>query len=89
MPGPNPYDVGSRMNTRGYLTWDDFRFAPLCPEPGRPIHCPKDGTRLDQTEQYSPGPDYDGRTIEVLVCDCGHRYQLNNECGRWQLTDMR
>lgn len=90
MPESNPYDIGSRMNARGYLDWDTARFAPTCPEPGRPLRCPKDQTKLEREEVTvsSPQRGFRFNSIEILSCDCGHQFHLTNVRGQWQLMDI-
>ena len=91
MPHSTPYDVGSRMNARGYLDWDSSaRYAPACPGASRPLICPKDQTKLEREEvtTTSPARGYRSNTIEVLSCDCGHQFQLTNLRGQWLLTAL-
>ena len=89
MPQSNPYDVGSRLNARGYLDWDSARFPPA-PEPGRPLRCPKDQTKLEREEITISSPERGFRmnSIEILSCDCGHQFHLTNVRGQWQLNDL-
>ena len=86
----NPYDIGARMNARGYLDWDSTRSAPLSAEPGRPLRCPKDQTKLEREELQVSAPERGFRfnSIEVLSCDCGHQFHLTNERGQWHLKDL-
>lgn len=90
MPQCSPYDIGSRMNTRGYFDWDSAEFAPACPEPGRPLRCPKDQTKLEREEVTISSPERGFRlnSMEVLSCDCGHQFHLTNVRGQWQLHDL-
>jgi hypothetical protein len=89
MEETNPYDIGARLNARGYLDWDSTRFAPVCPEPGRPLRCPKDQTKLER-EEITVSADRGCRLnqIEILTCDCGHQFQLTNVRGQWKLKDI-